>query len=380
MLQDIAHQEDPTRKVTIGMNNAGPNTGLAEAIDIIGLNYQGEGRGTSNSSTFPSFHSKFPNKMIWSTESASTVSSRGKYIFPVTSEKTAIVGGGSGQGGDPVNHHVSAYELYSPSWASSPDKVFEQQDRYPYVAGEFVWTGWDYLGEPTPYENVSRSSYFGVIDLAGFKKDRFYLYQARWRADLPMAHILPHWTWPDRVNQVTPVHVFTSGDEAELFVNGKSAGRKKRGQYDYRLRWDNVTYSPGSVRVVAYKNGAQWATAEHRTVGQAAALNITADRTSIAGDGRDLSFISVAVVDSKGDSVPAASNEITFSITSGPGKIVSTDNGDPTDKVPFPSKTRKAFSGYALAIVKADKGASGDIVVEAKANGLTSGKVVVKAG
>ncbi|KAF3053750.1 hypothetical protein E8E11_011929 [Didymella keratinophila] len=370
-LQDIVHKEDPTKQVTVGMNNAGPNTGLAAEIDIIGLNYQGEGKGNAASGSFAAFHSKFPDKMIWSTESASTISSRGTYLFPVTSKKSAIVGGAPGEGGDPINNFVSSYELYAPEWAASPDKVFEQQDRNPYVAGEFVWTGWDYIGEPTPYDNSSRSSYFGIIDLAGFKKDRFYLYQARWRPDLAMAHILPHWSWPDREGQVTPVHVFTSGDEAELFINGKSAGRQKRGQYDYRLRWDNVTYTPGEISVKAWKNGEEWATASHRTVGAAAALNVTADRTTIDGDGKDLSFISVAVVDEKGDTVPYADNEITFSVASGPGKIVTTDNGDPRDGTPFPSKTRKAFSGLALAIVKAQAGASGEIVIEAKADGLT---------
>lgn len=380
-LQDITHEEDPTRLVTVGMNSAGPDTGLASTIDIIGLNYQGEGRGTSYSSTFPSFKSKFPNKMIWTTESASTISSRGIYLFPITPNKSAVVGGKPGEGGDPVNSHVSAYDLYSPSWASSPDKVFEQQDRYPYVAGEFVWTGWDYIGEPTPYANASRSSYFGIIDLAGFKKDRFYLYQSRWRPELPMAHILPHWSWPaDREGQVTPVHVFTSGDEAELFVNDVSAGRKKKGQYDYRLRWDNVTYAPGSVRVVAYKDGKEWASASHSTAGAAASLNVTADRTSIANDGYDLSFVSVAVTDSEGNTVPMASNEITFKVTSGPGKIVSTDNGDPTDMTPFPSLSRKAFSGHALAIVKSELGASGEVVIEANASGLEGGKVVLTVG
>lgn len=379
MLQDIAHEEDPTRLVTVGMNNARPGTQLANEIDIIGLNYQGEGKGDSWTGTFPNFHSAYPEKMIWSTESASTVSSRGIYIFPVTNKKSAIVGGGLGEGGDPINNHVSAYELYAPSWAASPDKVFEQQDRHPYVAGEFVWTGWDYIGEPTPYDNSSRSSYFGIIDLAGFKKDRFYLYQARWRPDLPMAHILPHWSWPeDRIGQVTPVHVFTSGDEAELFVNNKTVGRQKRGQYDYRLRWDNVTYTPGSIRVVSYKDGKEWATASHDTVSAPASLNLTVDRTSISGDGYDLAFVTVAVVDVQGRVVPNADDAITFSIADGSqGVIVSTDNGDPRDEVPFPTTTRKAFSGLALAIVRAEKGSHGEIVVEAAAEGLQGGRVVI---
>jgi beta-galactosidase len=379
MLRDIARQEDPTRLVTAAMNGAGPGTALADAMDIDGLNYQGEGNGASWSSSYPAFHSKYPNKMIWSTESASTVSSRGIYLFPVTSEKTAVVGNNAGQGGDGTAHHVSAYDLYSPSWAASPDKVFEQQDRHPYAAGEFVWTGWDYIGEPTPYDS-SRSSYFGIIDLAGFKKDRFYLYQARWRSELPMVHVLPHWTWSqDRVGKVTPVHVYTSGDEVELFVNNVSAGRKKRGQYEYRLRWSDVTYSPGSIRAVAYKNGKEWASDTRKTAGAAASLNVTADRTTISSDSQDLSFITVAVVDASGNTVPQASNQITFSVTSGPGKIVSTDNGDPTDKVPFPSLNRKAFSGLALAIVRSEPGAKGDIVIEAKASSLAGGRIVITA-
>jgi beta-galactosidase len=379
-LQNIVREEDPTRQVTIGMNEADADTGLAEVIDIVGLNYQGEGKGNSWQSTFPEFHEAFPEKMIWSTETASTLSSRGIYLFPPTSNRSAIVGGSPGDGADDDTHHVSSYDLYAPSWAGSPDKVFEQQDRHPYVAGEFVWTGFDYIGEPTPYANYSRSSYFGIVDLAGFKKDRFYLYQARWRPDLPMAHLLPHWTWPeDRVGEVTPVHVYTSGDEAELFVNGVSAGRKQKGQYDYRLRWDNVTYTPGSINVVAYKDGAEWATASHRTAGSAASLNVTADRTSITGDGNDLSFITVAVMDGNGTMVPTADNAITFEVSSGPGVIVSTDNGDPTDMTPFPEHTRKAFSGLALAIVKTEPGAQGEVVIEAKADGVSGGKVVLMA-
>jgi len=291
-----------------------------------------------------------------------------------------VVGGAPGDGADPVTKRVSAYGLYAPSWAASPDKVFEAQDHHTYVAGEFVWTGWDYTSEPTPYDNSSRSSYFGIIDLAGFKKDRYYLYQSRWRPDLPMAHILPHWSWPeDRVGQVTPVHIFTSGDEAELFVNDVSAGRKKKGEFDYRLRWDNVTYAPGSLRAQAYRNRTEWASASRVTTSEAASLNVTADRTTIVADGYDLSFVTVAVVDAVGNVVPQASNEISFSVAGGAGKIVSTDNGDPTDMVPFPSLDGKAFSGLALTIVRSESGEKGDIVVEAKAEGLATGRVVVTA-
>jgi beta-galactosidase len=250
-----------------------------------------------------------------------------------------------------------------------------EQDKHPYVAGQFVWTGFDYIGEPTPYDS-SRSSYFGIIDLAGFKKDRFYLDQARWRPDLPMAHILPHWTWPERVGQVTPVHVFSAADEAELFVNGKSAGRLKRAPSTYRFRRDRVRYEPGDVHVVAYKNGTRWVVDTRKTAGAAAALSLRADR-DISGDGYDLSYITAAVVDGTGSTVPRADNEITFSI-SGPGHIVSTDNGDLTDMTVFPSRTRRAFGGLALAIVRANRGPSGQIIVSATARGLR-GQVTLAA-
>lgn len=380
-LLDIVHQEDPTRPVTSGLNNGQPGDALADVLDVESVNYQGEGRGTSWASSFPGFHEAYPGKMIWTSESASTVSTRGAYLFPVVGNMSQVVDDRPGNGGNSTSQQVSAYELYAPYWASSPDKVFKQQDLHPYVAGEFVWTGWDYLGEPTPYDgdnDTARSSYFGVVDLAGFKKDRFFLYQSRWAPDVPMAHILPHWTWPGRVGQVTPVHVFSSADEAELFVNGRSAGRLARGELTYRFRWDNVTYSPGELRVVTYKSGTLWAEASKRTVGTAAALNVTADRTTIAADGRDLSFVSVAVVDGEGDVVPEAGNEITFSV-SGPGEIVSTDNGNPVDQTVFPSLSREAFKGLALAIVRPTAGETGDITVTASAEGLGSGVVVLQA-
>ncbi|KAH9883782.1 glycoside hydrolase [Xylariomycetidae sp. FL2044] len=379
-LHGIIYSEDTTRQTTLALNSASPGTGLPDNVDIIGLNYQGEGRGTSWDAAFPDFHSYYPDHMIWSTETSSVLSTRGTYIYPVVGNESTTVGVGTSPGWDPENLYVSAYELYAPSWGSSPDKVFHQQDLYPYVAGEFVWTGWDYLGEPTPYDTGARSSYFGIIDLAGFKKDRFFLYQARWRPDLAMAHILPHWSWSsDRVNQTTPVHVFSSGDEAELFVNGISAGRLQKGEYDYRFRWDDVVYEPGELRVVAYKDGEEWATDTKRTVGDAAALNITVDRATISGDGADLAFVTVAVVDEAGDTVPMAGNTITFSV-SGPAEIVATDNGDPADMTEFPSLERNAFSGLALAIVRPEAGASGEIVVSASSEGLAGGEVTILIG
>ncbi|KAK3898357.1 glycoside hydrolase [Staphylotrichum tortipilum] len=376
LFRDMLRAEDPTRLSTIAMNYAWPGTPMADAVDIIGLNYQGEGQGLDTNGAFDPFHAAYPRKAIWSSESASALSTRGTYIFPVAAGNNAIVGGADA-GGNDTALRVSAYELYAPAWGSSPDKVFEAQDRHGFVAGEFVWTGWDYLGEPTPYD-AARSSYFGIIDLAGFKKDRFFLYQARWSPETKGAHLLPHWTWPGREGLVTPVHVFSSGDEAELFVNGKSAGRKTRGQYEYRFRWDDVLYQPGNVSVAVYKGGKEWGRDVKRTVGNAKKLDISADRTTIRGDGYDLSFITVAVVDGNGDIVPEAANAIDFSI-SGPGEIVSTDNGDPADMTPFPSLTRNAFSGLALAIVRSTKGADGNITVTASSNGLTKANVMIRA-
>ena len=253
-LRDIVKEEDPTRLTTVSMNYAKPDMPISEISEVINLNYQGEGirnapayahlEGINTPPLYPAFHKAFPEKTIISSENAAAVSSRGTYIFPVANEISAPVSDEAG--GDPENRYVSAYELYTAPFGSSADKVFKSMDEHPYVAGGFVWSGWDYLGEPTPYY-TSRSSYFGIIDLAEFKKDRFYLYQYRWRPDLPIAHILPHWNWPDRNGKVTPVHVFTLGDEAELFLNGKSLGRKIKGKYEYRLRWDDVIYEPGEL-------------------------------------------------------------------------------------------------------------------------------------
>ncbi|MFT4249553.1 MAG: beta-galactosidase GalB, partial [Pseudomonas sp.] len=361
----IAHAEDSTRPVTAAMNYAKPDMPLPAALDLIGLNYQGEGirqdpefDGTERIRTPPqydAFHARFPGKAIVSTETASALSSRGVYLFPVAPGASAPVR--DGRGGDPGARQVSAYELYAVDFGSSADKVFAALDHHPFVAGEFVWTGFDYLGEPTPYYGA-RSAYSGILDLAGFPKDRYWLYQARWRPELPMAHLLPHWTWPGREGQVTPVHVFTSGDEAELFVNGVSQGRRKKGPYEYRLRWDQVVYQPGELRVQAYKNGRPWAQETVRTAGPAARLELRADRGAIRGDGRDLAFVTARVLDARGVPVPTANLRLRFDID-GAGEIVATDNGDPTDMTAFPSPARAAFNGLALAIVRGRPGRAG---------------------
>ena len=375
-LHDIAKDEDPTRPTTASMNYAKPHMPFAGVMDVINLNYQGEGirnapayshlNGINTPPIYPDFHETFPEKVIVSSENAAAVSSRGEFVFPVTKGISAPVSDSTG--GNPETLHVSAYELYTAPFGSSADKVFRSLDQHPYVAGGFVWSGWDYMGEPTPYY-LARSSYFGVIDLAGFPKERFYLYQSYWRPDYPMAHILPHWNWPERVGKVTPVHVFTSGDEAELFLNGESLGRKQKGEFEYRLRWDGVKYEPGELRVVAYKNNEIWAEDVVETTGGPSALKAEADRNEIKADGKDLSFITIEVLDDNDRVVPVANNKIEFSID-GPGKIVATDNGDPTDMVEFPSKERNAFNGKALAIVRAKNGGAGRIVVVAESDGL----------
>ncbi len=389
-LAAIVRSEDTTRPVAAGCNNtaAGYN-GFQKQVDVFGYNYKpGEyGKVREANPTLPLFGS----------ETASCVSSRGEYFFPVSNNKN--------QG--KADFQMSSYDLYAPPWAMPPDWEFKGQDEYPFVAGEFVWTGFDYLGEPTPYNSdtsnllnftdpvekarleqqlkelgrirvPSRSSYFGIIDLAGFKKDRFYLYQARWRPELPMAHLLPHWNWPDRVGQVTPVHVYTSGNEAELFLNGKSLGRKKKAQYEYRLRWDDVVYQPGELKVAAYKNGRKWAQDVVKTTGAAATLTLHADRSAIKADGQDLSYVTVAVADKEGRVVPRSRNRVRFEVA-GPGEIVAVDNGDATSHEPFQAREQAAYNGLCLVIIRGKAGEPGRITLSAKSDGLIGETIALRS-
>ena len=384
-LYNIAKDEDPTRLATLSMNYAKPDMPLPSIAEVICLNYQGEGirngpaysglKGINTPPLFPAFHKKFPNKVILSSENAAALSSRGEYFFPVFSGNSSPIK--DTLGGDPKKRQVSSYELYSVDFGSSADKVFATMAQHPFVAGSFVWSGWDYLGEPTPYY-LSRSSYFGIIDLAGFKKDRYYLYQSQWRPSLPMAHILPHWNWKERIGLVTPVHVFTSGDEAELFLNGKSLGRKKKDLYEYRLRWDSVLYEPGILKVVSYKNNQPWAEDSVKTTGEAVSLNLSADRTTIKADGKDLSFITVKITDQQGLTVPRSKNLLHFSIE-GPGEIVATDNGDPTNLVSFSSKVREAFNGLCLVIVRGNANQADNIRLKVASAGMQTESIVIKS-
>ena len=360
----IAHEEDPTRPTTAACDHPDSGfDGFQTNLDVFGYNYK--------PFLYTKVHAANPGKPIIGSETASCISSRGEYFYPVSTNKN-----------DGKSHfQMSSYDLSAPPWATIPDTEFKGQDENPFVAGEFVWTGFDYLGEPTPYDQAddpSRSSYFGIVDLAGFPKDRFYLYQARWRPELRMAHIVPqNWNWPGRVGQMTPVQVYTSGDSAELFLNGKSLGRKTRGQFEYRLTWNDVKYAPGKLKVVAYKNGKRWATDTVETTGYAMKLALQPDRAIIHADGKDLSFVTVTVEDRKGRMVPDADNPVHFEI-SGPGEIVATDNGDATDLTSFPSHDRKAFNGLCLVIVRSEPGQAGTIKLEAESTDLKAANISIR--
>jgi beta-galactosidase len=418
-LTAISHEEDPTRPTVFGANYAVASfNGMQKAVDVMGQNYRAGG--------YAEFKKKNPTIPLLASETTSCISSRGEYFFETPEShaafyeeraKKAVAEGKPAPATPPFSpvaensmlgqsdFQMSSYDLYAPGWASPPDREFKFQDENPFIAGEFVWTGFDYLGEPTPYNNdltnllnfhdkagkaemerqlkemgkikvPSRSSYFGIVDLAGFKKDRFYIYQARWRPEFPMVHILPHWNWPERVGLVTPVHVYTSGDEAELFFNGQSLGRKKKGQYEYRLRWNEVVYQPGELKVIAYKEGKPWAQEIMKTADIAAKVTLQADHTTIASDGRDLSFITVTIADKDGIMVPRSKNLVKFEVA-GPGEIVAVDNGDATSFEPFQAHERKAYNGLALVIVRATK--PGKIVIKAFSEGLLSAETTVFA-
>ncbi|EQB51217.1 glycosyl hydrolase family 2 [Colletotrichum gloeosporioides Cg-14] len=377
-LRDICHQEDPTRLTTSVINLSSPNSYLAQTLELISINYQGEGIRYGPAYEYltgnkmpqhDAFHEAFPDRVIPSGEYASSLSLRGSFLFPVTPYNSAPVN--STDGDIPNEKGVGAYELCTAQAGSSPDRVFLAQDEHPYVSGGFVWTGWDYIGEPY-YHKGTRSGNWGIVDLAGFKKERFWPYQARWRPNFPVAHIVPHWIWPNRTGEITPVHVFSSGDKAELFVNGESKGRRTRESDPgfYRFKWDNVRYEPGEVHVFTCKNGREWANDNVRTTGDAVALQLKADRDRIVADGEDVSFITVEIVDADGNVVLLVNNMISMSVASGLGEIAATDNGHPADFTAFTSKERKAFHDILLAIVKST--GAGNIVITANSPGLKS--------
>ncbi|WP_418604217.1 glycoside hydrolase family 2 TIM barrel-domain containing protein [Hwangdonia sp.] len=365
-LQDIFHREDPTRPVTVGMDQvkATMASGFGAVLDIPGLNYRVH--------LYEEAYEAFPQGLILGSETASTVSSRGIYKFPVEEFKMKQYD----------DFQSSSYDLEACSWSNIPDEDFVLQDDKPWVIGEFVWTGFDYLGEPTPYDTKwpSRSSYFGINDLAGLPKDRYYLYRSRWNTKDETLHILPHWNWEGREDEITPVFVYTSYTSAELFVNGKSMGIQKKNKstpkHRYRLMWMDVTYQPGTIKVVAFDDkGNPAAEKEIHTAGKPYKLVLESDRKTIKADGKDLAFVTVSVVDKNGIPCPTATNQLKFKVK-GDGIFKAACNGDATSLEPFHVPTMKLFSGKLVVLIQSDSKA-GHIDLSVSGKGLKTGKVTI---
>ncbi len=371
-LQDICHREDPTRPVTCGMDQVSCvlDNGFAAMIDVPGFNYR--------THRYQEAYRRLPQNIVLGSETSSTVSSRGVYKFPAELKKQAMY----------PDHQCSGYDLESCSWSNVPDEDFALADDYPWTLGQFVWTGFDYLGEPSPYDTdawPSHSSVFGIIDLASLPKDRYYLYRSLWNREAQTLHVLPHWTWPGREGEVTPVFVYTSYPEAELFVNGKSCGRQHkltaseanalRGQDSlwlqrrYRLMWTDVVYQPGELKVVAYDaNGKVADTRVVRTAGKPHHLELVADRTRLTADGKDLAYVTVRVVDKDGNLCPADARTVRFRVK-GAGRYRAAANGDATSLDLFHLPQMPAFSGQLTAIVQSGE-AAGTLTLEATASGV----------
>lgn len=380
-LQDICHREDPTRPVTQGMDNphAVINNNFAAVMEVAGFNYRPH--------MYPENYSKLPQQIILGSETASTVSSRGVYKFPV--ERVAMK--------TYDDHQSSSYDVEHCSWSNLPEDDFIQHEDLPYCIGEFVWTGFDYLGEPTPYYTnwPSHSSLFGIVDLAGIPKDRFYLYRSHWNKKEETLHVLPHWTWKGREGEVTPIFVYTNYPSAEVFINGKSQGKKTKdlnvkleGSYTdeakasferqkrYRLMWMDTRYEPGTVKVVAYdENGKAVAETEVHTAGKPYKIELLADRNEIEADGRDISFINVKVVDKDGNLCPDATNQIRFKVK-GQGAFKAVANGNPVSLESFQEPKMKVFSGQLTALIQSSE-ESGAMELEASSPGLKSAKIKV---
>ena len=367
-LQEIFHREDPTRPVTVGMDQV-ENTlksGFGALLDVPGLNYRLH--------LYEEAFEKFPQGFILGSETASTVSSRGVYKFPVVQGKMKQY----------ADLQSSSYDLEYCSWSNLPDDDFILQDDKPWVIGEFVWTGFDYLGEPTPYDEKwpSRSSYFGINDLAGLPKDRFYLYRSRWNTQAPTLHILPHWNWEGREGETTPVFVYTNYESAELFVNGKSQGVQRKNnstpQNRYRLMWMDVKYEPGTLKVVALgENGKTGLTQEIHTAGAPYQIRLTPDREVLSADGKDLSFVTVSVVDRKGNICPTATNQLQFQVK-GKGTFKAACNGDPTSLEQFHLPSMKLFSGKLVVLVQSEK-EPGEINLKVSGKGLKSESLSIQS-
>lgn len=360
-LQSICHREDPTRPVTCGMDQLPTvlENGFAAQLDVAGFNYRVH--------YYERAYETLPQNLVLGSETCSTVSSRGVYQFPVEVKADALY----------PDHHSSSYDTEYCSWSNIPDKDFAANDDLPWYIGQFVWTGFDYLGEPTPYDTdawPNHSSMFGIIDLASIPKDRYWLYRSQWRTDSPTLHILPHWNWKGREGEVTPVFVYTSYPEAELFLNGRSLGRRSKAEATnvlerYRLMWNDVHYEAGELRVVAYdETGAVAMEKRVVTAGKPYALHLEADRTVLEATGEDLAYINVSVVDREGNPVPTESRTVQVKV-SGAGAFRAMANGDPTSLELFHEPQMKLFSGQLTALVESGT-EGGTITVEVSAKGL----------
>lgn len=347
-LQDLCHKLDPSRPVTQGIDrvDAAMKSGFAQVMDVPGFNYRLH--------KYDKGLKELPQGFLLGSETASTVSSRGVYKFPVevSNKKTYDDG------------QCNGYDTEYCSWSNLPDDDWVWQDDYKQVIGEFVWTGYDYLGEPTPYDTYwpSRSSYFGICDLAGLAKDRYYLYRSKWNTEKHTVHLLPHWTWPDRKGKVTPVYCYTDGVEGELFVNGKSQGRVRKNKESrldrYRLRWNNVKYEPGEIKVVAYdESGNVIGEDTQRTAGAPSDIVFEVEtandgkQPTLKADGNDMAFITISMTDKDGNHCPTADNQLTFEVT-GNGTFQAACNGDATSLEPFTQPQMKLFSGKVVAVVR----------------------------
>ena len=362
MLQETVRRLDTTRPVTCGMDQIGAvlDNGFAAAIDIPGFNYKPQ--------HYERAHKLLPQGLILGSETASTVSGRGVYHFPVEFRGQKQV--------EHPNHQSSSYDNENCYWSNIPDLDFEADDDKEYVIGQFVWTGFDYLGEPTPYDTdawPSHSSVFGIIGLASLPKDRYYLYRSKWNKKDATLHMLPHWTWKGREGEVTPVFVYTSYPKAELFINGRSQGMREKNDSTvmnrYRLMWNETRYEPGELRVVAYDaDGRAAAEKTVRTAGKPYRLVLTPHREAIAAGGDELVYVTVTAEDRKGNPVPVADNMVRFKVE-GAGTFEASANGDPTCVLPFQAPQMRLFSGAATAILRSGPEA-GELRLTATSPGL----------
>ena len=372
MLQNLVHKLDPTRPVTCGMDqiNSVLDNGFAAALDIPGFNYKPQ--------FYDKIYSRLPQQIVLGSETSSTVSSRGVYHFPVVlpdsiCRHTAMH----------ADHQSDSYDVESCSWSNTPDIDFARDDDHDWVIGQFVWTGFDYLGEPSPYDVDSwpnHSSVFGIIDLASLPKDRFYLYRSQWNKQDPTLHVLPHWNWKGREGEVTPVFVYTSYPKAELFINGKSQGVREKNDSTllnrYRLMWMDTRYEPGELKVVAYDAaGTPVAEKVVRTAGKPHHLVLTPAVKELKADGDDLLYVTVQVADKDGNIVPTDDRMVKFAV-SGAGSYEAAANGDPTCLLPFQNPEMKLFSGAATAIVRSGK-TPGEVTLKATAPGVKAATLTV---